>query len=344
MHPRKLGDIIILRSLKKEIGLPEIQQYLDSEEPYVWSSAITALGHTGGRPAYDIWLKLLEHENNKVVERAILAAGDLKDSRCIFPMANMYLRKENSQLRFAAINALAKIGDPRGIELLPVLLEQEKDPKLRNAIENCIKEQDYSEQFLYTFNGPEEKRLKAIENDIRIKIKTKKDFYKLSEKGYWDDIKKGKIWGGQSVGPQTFIVDKNKDFYIGGPVEEHVKVAKGQDVLAAGEVWFGEDVDKYEEMPDREWPHLFIYEINHRSYGYCPAQSSLKIAADVLLKAGFEGPNPAFVAVTQSLKEQGLLMPGTGYDETAPKINYFSKDFLSTMPMHPSQKKKKRHT
>ena len=304
MHPRKLGDIIILRSLKKEIGLPEIQQYLDSEEPYVWSSAITALGHTGGRPAYDVWLRLLEHENNKVVERAILAAGDLKDSRCIFPMANMYLRKENSQIRYATINALAKIGDPRGIELLPVLLEQEKDPKLRNAIENCIKEQDYSEQFLYTFNGPEEKRLKAMETDFRILVEKPQDLDQLID--IWEQLERMKI----KQNPETYILDKKGKLYLGGYMEEHVKAAQGKDVLAAGEM----QLEK-----NKEWK---ITQINNRSYGYYPAANSYSLIKPVLEKIGIKHPEE--------------------FTETYPIDGYFSEESLSLQPLHPRQKKGKK--
>jgi hypothetical protein len=304
MHPRKLGDIIVLRSLKKEIGLPEIQQYLDSEEPYVWSSAITALGHAGGRPAYDIWLRLLEHENMKVIERAILAAGDLKDSRCIFPLANIYLNNKDSQLRFATINALAKLGDPRGIELLPVLLEQEQNADLKGAIDNCIKAQDYSGDFFYTFNGPEEKRLKAMETDFRILVEKPQDLDKLLD--IWAQLKRRKI----ARTPETYIIDKAGRLYIGGYIEEHVKVAQGKDLLAAGEMQL---------KKEKEWT---VTHINNRSYGYYPAANSYSIIKPVLEKIDIKHPEE--------------------FTEIYPIGGYFSEESLSLQPLHPRQKKKKR--
>jgi len=291
MHPRKLGDIIILRSLKKEIGLSELKGYIDSKEPYVWSSAITALGNIGGRQAYDVWLKLLENKNKKVVERAILAAGDLKDSRCIFPMANIYLHNEDSQLRFATINALAKMKDPRGIELLPVLLEKEQNADLKGAIDNCMKEQDYSEPFLYTFNGPEEKRLKAMETEYRIPIEKPKDLDQLLE--IWAQLKRRKI----KQNPDTYIIDKNKTLYLGGYIEEHVKVARGQDVLAAGEM----QLEK-----NKEWE---ITQINNRSYGYYPAANSYSLIKQVLEKTSIKHPE--------------------NFTRTYPLEGYFSEEFLS---------------
>lgn len=312
MNPEKLGDIIILRSLKKEIGLPELQEYLNDKESYVWSSAIIALGNIGGRPAYDIWLKLLENENKKIVEKAIFAAGDLKDSRCIFPLANIYLHNNDSQLRFAVINTLEAMHDPRGIELLPVLLEQEKDEKLKDAIENCMKSQDYSNPFLYTFNGPEEKRLLAMENDFRILVRKETDLVKLKDIPY-DQLR----WElpHTQIGPQTYIIDANQRLYIGGHVEEHVKVAKGADVLAAGELWIDIDYD----ADTTEWS---ICDINNRSYGYYPAANSYSVVKPVLEKTGIKHPEK--------------------FTKIYPTDGYFSEDILSTMPMHTTQRNKKR--
>ena len=77
---------------------------------------------------------------------------------------------------------------------------------------------------------------------------------------------------------------------LGGYLNEHVDVAAGRPVLAAGEAVL-------EERPDGTWA---ITAINNRSYGYMPDAASS-------------------AAVEQALRDTGIPYPHDGFTEIYPR-------------------------
>jgi hypothetical protein len=89
--------------------------------------------------------------------------------------------------------------------------------------------------------------------------------------------------------PQTYVVTVAGVFLLGGYLNEHVAVAGGKPVLAAGEATL-------EEQANGTW---HITAINNRSYGYMPDASS-------------------WVAVDQALAQTGVAYPA-GFSEIYPR-------------------------
>jgi hypothetical protein len=87
--------------------------------------------------------------------------------------------------------------------------------------------------------------------------------------------------------PQTYVVTVDGGFRLGGYLNEHVEVAGGEPVLAAGEAFL-------ELGPDGVWR---ITALNNRSYGYMPAASSWAAVDRALADTGFEYPREGFSEV-----------------------------------------------
>jgi hypothetical protein len=81
--------------------------------------------------------------------------------------------------------------------------------------------------------------------------------------------------------PQTYVVTIEGVFLLGGHLNEHVAVASGQPVLAAGEATL-------EEQADGTW---HITELNNRSYGYMPDASSWTAVDQALAQTGIVYPD-----------------------------------------------------
>jgi hypothetical protein len=87
--------------------------------------------------------------------------------------------------------------------------------------------------------------------------------------------------------PQTYIVTADSVFVLGGYLNEHVEVARGEPVLAAGEATL-------EEQPDGTWR---ITALNNRSYGYMPDECSWAAVDRGLSATGVEYPRGGFTEV-----------------------------------------------
>ncbi len=79
--------------------------------------------------------------------------------------------------------------------------------------------------------------------------------------------------------PASFIIDCKYNLWIASRYSEHVACACGNDVLTAGEIFFGE-----------EDGGLSVDRITNQSTGYCPEPSSWDIVNFVL--KGIELPHP----------------------------------------------------
>ena len=113
------------------------------------------------------------------------------------------------------------------------------------------------------------------------------------------DLHKGVLDENQPK-PQTYIVGLDGKLLIGGLINEHVDVAKGGDVVAAGEIEFEKDDDGL-------WQVEYV---NNRSNGYFPGRSS-------------------FYHVKNALTEQGILLNREAFDRAFPRNGYSDLEFLS---------------
>lgn len=101
--------------------------------------------------------------------------------------------------------------------------------------------------------------------------------------------------------PQTYVVTVDSVFVLGGYLNEHVEVASGEPVLAAGEATL-------EELPDGAWR---ITALNNRSYGYMPEAC-------------------CWAAVERSLSATGVEYPRGGFTEIYPSEGSW-EDVLATL-------------
>jgi len=97
--------------------------------------------------------------------------------------------------------------------------------------------------------------------------------------------------------PQTYVVDLQRRFLVGVALHEHVQVAGGQDVIAAGEAYFDKD--------EQGW---YIRELNNRSTGYYPHER-------------------CYVHVQQALKPTGIRFPDR-FEKTYPAEGWVHRDIL----------------
>jgi hypothetical protein len=94
-----------------------------------------------------------------------------------------------------------------------------------------------------------------------------------------------------SVGkPQTYVVTVDGVFRLGGYLNEHVEVAGGEPILAAGEAFL-------EASPEGSWR---ITALNNRSYGYMPAAACWVAVERALASTGVEYPHAGFCEVYPS--------------------------------------------
>jgi len=292
---------MILAKPTEEIKFSEIEQLLLKEDPYARSTAAQAIGKKGGRQAYTYLIQLMKDADEGVKETAIIATAQTKDSRFIFPLANLY-NQGDYKTKKAVITALKHLKDPRAIDFLEEL--QEENATLRTRIKECIQEQDSTKRFEYTFIGTEKEREKAKQKKkFRLPLHKPEDLHPLAI--YLENVIRKSI---ESYGPLTYIVNENGKLYIGGLTEEHVEVARGDNVLAAGEINVNIDRGKWK-----------ITKINNSSNGYFPARTSFRIIHSLLDHLGFKHPGK--------------------FTYLHPREGFFSDDFLRMFPFHPEYEK-----
>ena len=103
--------------------------------------------------------------------------------------------------------------------------------------------------------------------------------------------------------PLTYVITTDEELHIGAWVNEHVAVARGEDVIAAGEIKF--------EKGEDGWTTTYM---NNRSNGYFPATSCLHWLTNALDRAG---------------------IPHSGkWDYTHPREGCNDADFLSIHPLY----------
>lgn len=276
------------------IQLDKLVEKSYSHLPVERAKAAIELGHSKDRNAFERLVKMTTDSEPYVIGDAILALGLLQDSRAYFVLANLYERakdlfRDNEYgIKKRILNAFGENQDPRAKDLA---LHAQKNFALEEIAKDTLnKINSRTQPFAYRYAGQEERRKTAEMNYHRFLIRDYQDLQKAIPK-----IEQEK--NGHPSKPQTYIITTDNKMFIGGDVHEHVDVAQGEDVLAAGEAFF----EKY----DNKW---IIEKINNRSYGYFPDKT-------------------CFSEIKKALENSGIVFPD--YISSAnPSQGWMDKDIL----------------
>ena len=265
----------------------------------------TGLGRVHHRQAYDPLLSMLTDSSSQVREYVILGLGESRDSRALFPLVNYYSHQASHREKKLILIALSHLRDPRAqlfLKDLPLDKTDQQDSSFVTLQKRAYDASLHSSDFVYTFVREEAMRQKAESkkgivlvdhlNKGRVRIQDSHSLDAIDDilteeaKEHWKK-------------PQTYIVDKRGRLFVGGYLNEHVDVAIGRDVIAAGEIEFEKD------------PHWIPTRVNNRSYGYYPDSSCLEHVVEILKKT--------------SLYSSDLEV--TSWD-----FHFFEEDFLRDQP------------
>ena len=194
--------------------------------------AILQLAKTEDRRLYELFLSLINKEKSYVRRDLIIGIGLLHDSRVLFPLVNLYNNSEIPE-KEKIIMAMGELRDPRSLSFLKEVIQKNGNSLAEFALQSySVIYSSIIVPYYYRFIGMEEERLDA-QNSDPINLKNKKTLEK--NLGIIEHtLNKGL--------PQTYVVLPS-GFYIGGFLHEHVRAAKGRDVLAAGEVEFDKELN-----------------------------------------------------------------------------------------------------
>lgn len=265
-------------------------------------AAVHALGRVQDRAAYSVLMEILEKENREkgnkeegneeLAAHAILALAQIKDSRVLFPVINYANLKESPLIRQRVLQYICYTKDPRAEAFLEEYLQGSGKP-FQDIAEKAMGECRGNPEFSYRYNGSDEDCHEASRAQGQVKVSGKG---LASINDIMEEYKKPDF-----TRPQTYIINLQGEMFVGGHLQEHVQVARGQDVLAAGEVTFKEE--------DNLWK---VESINYRSCGYYPDKSS-------------------FFWVKKFFKNSDVRLEKNAFDEKFPRLGYNDPDFLSTM-------------
>ena len=198
--------------------------------------------------------------NNKwdLANRTIISLAQLEDSSCLFPLINHFNLNPKPQTRQRILQYMHHTSDPRSVEFLCDYL-QSQDVPFRDIAENALKNCETNRGFEYAYQGLSKNLVAAKQRTGRIKVMNQnltESQASLEEfSGHFPDR------------PQTYIIDTKGVMYVGGCLFAHVQVAKGEKVLAAGEIELSKDKND-------QWQ---VDMINYRSAGYYPAKSTFEV-------------------------------------------------------------------
>jgi len=259
------------------IQLEDLVKKSYSDLPAERSDAAIKLGQTKDRNAFSRLVKMTTDSEPYVIGDAILALGLLQDSRAYFVLANLFSRandlfRDNAYgMKKRVLNAFGENQDPRAKDLAIYAL---KDFALEEIAKDTLQKiNSRTKPFVYSYVGEEERRQTAEMNYHRFIIRDYEDLEKAIPL-----IEKEK--NGHPSRPQTYIITTDNRMFIGGDVHEHVDVAQGEDILAAGEAFF----EKY----NGKW---IIEKINNRSYGYFPDKTCYSEVKKTLENSGIVFPD-----------------------------------------------------
>jgi hypothetical protein len=281
---------LILAGQKKE-NLSMLLKGALSEEPMIRSGAAAGLGYYGGRDVHEPLKKLMVDKGHMVRCDAILGLGCSKDSRAVFCLVNYYKNPEfsNPEIKQRILFAFQDLKDPRARGFLAEAAKTENLGFLREMALKALQVSSRNHNFMYTFSGDNgDARIEESKNkEGMTPVKTYRDLEKVRE---------ALEYFYKERHPQTYIVNQDCSFVIGGYIEEHVAVARGRDILAAGEAFFI-------PIQGGGWK---IRELNNRSNGYYPHHNSIYWVRKALKNTGVEFPTQ-FSKKYDFLKEEILM-------------------------------------
>jgi len=196
----------------------------------------------------------------------VFKLATLGDSRALIFLTKQY-EIEDFEMKKKILMALKDLRDPRSICFLEEILREKNDSFLKKLASDaiCSRNLDYE----YEFCGPE-RLYWGAQNKKGYVIRNYRDLL-----GIRSCLKEDLEW--ESFKPQAYVIIDNQ-LILGGELDEHVEVASGRRVMAAGEAGF---------IYTGNW---IINYLNNRSYGYLPARSSENIVVDVLDKTKIINP------------------------------------------------------
>ncbi|MDO8661124.1 MAG: HEAT repeat domain-containing protein [Candidatus Woesearchaeota archaeon] len=287
--PERRSAAIILLGEKQE-DIAATIKYSTADESYLRLASARALGSHKGRKVFEPLLALMADTDYSVRHEAILGLGVSKDSRAIFSLIN-YLQNplcETSEAKRRVFMAFDLLNDPRARDFMLNYGAARINEVFYGREEPCpvvfheIKSALHSKKpvlSVYTFYGKEDLRIKAEEKKGTL-IQSLRDIVAIEKQ----------IRDVNSFNhPQTYVVDLDGNLLLGGHIQEHVQVASGKDILAAGEALL--------EF-DNGW-HLRM--LNNRSNGYYPDKSTISLALEKFKQAGLVDEK----TVTEDFPKQG---------------------------------------
>lgn len=298
---------------KKCLGALVSVIYDDSYNLRVRLAAITGvalLGTVNKRDVFPFFLNFLNYESNKpeaqeISRQAVENIYLLNDSRALFLLAKKYFElsqeKEHDRLLgHSIIEAIGNLADPRAenfFESLHTGAPQMTATLAARALEKCRN----NTNFLYTFHGNEDYRKAVAEQpqptDSYMVVAGASD---LQSQNLPEFVLQEERAG---IGYAIYVVlpkSKNSPFsgecqlLIGPRRSEHYRLARGEDVLAAGEIGIKRDGT--------------IAYVNNHSSSYFPGKTSFHWLSKALASA----------QVPHDKKQ---------FDRVWPE-NYFEKNFL----------------
>ena len=266
-------------------GLETARNLLIGEDLHGQTKALEMLRASSERVAYELLLDFIQDIRGDLAASAVVTFASIGDSRALFPLINLFSQRGPS-FQKAVLNYLLETRDPRSENFLEDYLagDGEFSDLASAALGYCRGNFDFS----YRFAGREEMLERALEQDGGILV-TPENLDTNEQVMLENDPK-----------PQTYIVGLDGKLLIGGLVNEHVEVAKGRDVVAAGEIIFEKDGEGL-------WQVSYV---NNRSNGYFPGRSS-------------------FYHVNNALAEQDMHFDKTSFDRAFPREGYNDQEFLS---------------
>ncbi len=237
-----------------------VSELIASKEPYCRSAVAIALGARNERCRFPLLIQLLSDSNMYVRGDAIISLGNLGDSRALFPLVN-YFKNAPYELQLRIINSLAIMKDLRSSEFLSDI---SKVADIKTYAIDVLKSLAIDDMYPYRFAGSDSDWETAKQKGSCIKLNCSNDLTSIADVLNDEWFQKH---------PQTYVVTLDKKLRIGGWVEEHVRVARGEDVLAAGEIRF--------IQTKNGWEVTFV---NNRSNGYYPHHSCLRWVEEAIKK------------------------------------------------------------
>jgi HEAT repeat protein len=240
--------------------------------------SLYVLGHICDRRTLPILMRALKDE--QMAPYVVNSLGTLEDTRALFPLVNTFNLTDSAVLKQRILQYMAVAGDPRATDFLQDYLTHDQVP-FKDIASSALARSTQESPFEYNFSGKDEDL--TFYKDTKGQIKMSNHNLTAAE----ERIKENSDFNR----PQTYVVLEDQTLLVGGTINEHVAVAGGNDVLAAGELVL-------EKEDSGLWRVTYV---NNRSNGYYPASQSfsqVKAAmgkTDVSLsgKTEFDGVYPS---------------------------------------------------